>query len=74
MNNFLSYISAIERFYDEQGNETEKVVMKVGSRTPGVWIEQGQYHPLEAKDEMVLCLMRKHIDTSQSQQNKKYNK
>ena len=48
--------------------------MKVGSRISGVWIEQGQYHPLEAKDEMVLCLMRKHIDTSQSQQNKKYNK
>lgn len=74
MNNFLSYISAIERFYDEQGNETEKVVMKVGSGISGVWIEQGQYHPLEAKDEMVLCLMRKYIDTSQSQQNKKYNK
>lgn len=68
------YESDIERFYDEQGNETEKVVMKVGSGISGVWIEQGQYHSLEAKDEMGLCLMRKYIDTTLSQQNKKYNK
>mgnify|MGYP006959803211 CR=1 FL=1 len=27
------YPSAIERFYDEQGNETETVVMKVGNDT-----------------------------------------
>ena len=46
------YGSAIERFYDEQGNETEIVVMKAGSETPGVWIEQGRYHSLEATDEM----------------------
>lgn len=46
------YGSAIERFYDEQGNETEMVVMKAGSEIPGVWIEQGQYHSLEATDEM----------------------
>ena len=26
-----TYVSDIERFYDEQGNETESVVMKVGS-------------------------------------------
>ena len=25
------YVSAIERFYDEQGNDSEMVVMKVGS-------------------------------------------
>lgn len=43
------YGSAIERFYDEQGNETE---MEAGSEIPGVWIEQGQYHSLEATDEM----------------------
>lgn len=43
------YGSAIERFYDEQGNETEMVA---GSEIPGVWIEQGQYHSLEATDEM----------------------
>lgn len=46
------YGSAIERFYDEQGNETEMVVMKAGSETPGVWIEQEHYHSLEATDEM----------------------
>ena len=46
------YGSAIERFYDEQGNETEIVVMKAGSETPGVWIEQGRYHSLEATGEM----------------------
>ena len=46
------YGSAIERFYDEEGNETEMVVMKAGSDTPGVWIEQGRYHSLEAMDEM----------------------
>lgn len=46
------YGSAIERFYDEEGNETEMVVMKAGSDTPGVWIEQGRYHSLEATDEM----------------------
>ena len=28
------------------------VVMKAGSETPGVWIEQGRYHSLEAMDEM----------------------
>lgn len=46
------YGSAIERFYDEQGNETEMVVMKAGSETPGVRIEQERYHSLEATDEM----------------------
>ena len=46
------YGSAIERFYDEQGNETEIVVMKAGSEPPGVWIEQGRYHSLEATGEM----------------------
>lgn len=46
------YGSAIERFYDVQGNETGMVVMKAGGETPGVWIEQGRYHSLEATDEM----------------------
>lgn len=46
------YGSAIERFYEEQGNETEMLVMKAGSETPGIWIEQGRYHSLEATDEM----------------------
>lgn len=46
------YGSAIERFYDEQGNETEIMVMKAESEPPGVWIEQGRYHSLEATGEM----------------------
>ncbi|WP_303014650.1 WbuC family cupin fold metalloprotein [uncultured Bacteroides sp.] len=44
--------SAIERFYDNEGKEVEMVVMKAGSDIPGVWIEQGRYHSLEATDEM----------------------
>lgn len=46
------YGSAIERFYDAQGNETQMVIMKAGSDTPGVLIEQGRYHSLEATEEM----------------------
>lgn len=30
------YGSAIERFYDKQGNETESVVMKAGSNISGI--------------------------------------
>ena len=30
-----------ERFYDEQGNETHIIVMKVGSDISGVWLEYG---------------------------------
>ena len=45
-------VQPLSVFYDEQGNETEMVVMKAGSETPGVWIEQGWYHSLEATDEM----------------------
>lgn len=45
------YGFAIERFYDKQGKETEMVVMKAGSNIPGVCIEQGRYHSLEATDE-----------------------
>ena len=44
------YGSAIERFYDEQGRETEMVVMTAGGDTPGVWIPVGTYHSLEATD------------------------
>ena len=46
------YVSAIERFYDDEGNETEMVVMTAGSDCPGVVVEQGRYHSLEATDEM----------------------
>lgn len=45
------YGSAIERFYDDEGNETEMVVMTVGSDCPGVVVEQGRYHSLEANGE-----------------------
>lgn len=34
------YGSAIERFYDDEGNETEMVVMTAGSDCPGVVVEQ----------------------------------
>lgn len=46
------YGRAIERFYDEQGHETEMVVMTAGSECPGVVVEQGRYHRLEAADAM----------------------
>lgn len=46
------YGSAIERFYDDEGNETEMVVMTAGSDCPGVVVEQGRYHSLEATNEM----------------------
>ena len=45
------YGSVIERFYDEEGKETEVVVMKAGSNIPGVCIKQGRDHSLEATDE-----------------------
>lgn len=45
------YGSAIERFYDDEGNETEMVVMTAGSDCPGVVVEQGRYHSLEATNE-----------------------
>ena len=47
-----SYGSAIERFYNDEGNETEMVVMTAGSDCPGVVVEQGRYHSLEATNEM----------------------
>ena len=46
------YGSAIERFYNDEGNETEMVVMTAGSDCPGVVVEQGRYHSLEATNEM----------------------
>lgn len=53
------YGSAIEHFYDEQGNETGMVVMKAGSDISGVCIEQGRYHSLEAIHEMVVIFEAK---------------
>lgn len=46
------YGSAIERFYDVDGNETELVIMEAGGNTPGVSVEIGRYHSLEATNEM----------------------
>ena len=44
------YGFGIERLYDEQGNEAEMVVVKVGSHIFGVLVEQGRYHSLEAME------------------------
>ena len=53
------YGSAIERFYDEQGNETEEVKMVAGSDCPRVVVEQSRYHSLEATDEMGVIMEAK---------------
>lgn len=53
------YGSAIERFYDDEGNETEMVVMTAGSDCPGVAVEQGRYHSLEATNEMGVIMEAK---------------
>ena len=53
------YGSAIERFYDDEGNETEMVVMTAGSDCPGVVVEQGRYHSLEATNEMGVIMEAK---------------
>lgn len=53
------YGSAIERFYDADGIETEVVHMKAGSDTPGVVVEIGRFHSLEATDEMGVVLTTK---------------
>ena len=50
------YGSAIERFYDADGNETEVVKMVAGVDIPGVVVEVGRFHSLEATHELgVLC-------------------
>ena len=46
------YGRAIERFYDDEGNETEMVMMTAGSDCPGVVVEQGRYHSLKATNEV----------------------
>lgn len=53
------YGSAIERFYDDEGNETEMVVMKAGSDCPGVVVEQGRYHSLESSNEWSVIIEAK---------------
>lgn len=44
--------SVIERFYDDESNETYIVVMTVGSDFPSVVDEQGRYHSLQATVEI----------------------
>lgn len=39
--------SLIERFYDEEGNITEEVLMVPGCENPVVQIEKGRWHSLE---------------------------
>ena len=39
--------SLIERFYDEEGNVTEEVLMVPGGENPVVQIEKGRWHSLE---------------------------
>ena len=53
------YGSAIERFYDDEGNETEMVVMTASSDCPGVVVEQGRYHSLEANEELGVIMEAK---------------
>ena len=53
------YGSAIERLYDIEGNETEVVRLAAGSEIPGVVVEKGRFHSLEATDEMgVVCVVK----------------
>ena len=50
------YGSAIERFYDNEGNEIDVIRLAAGSDIPGVVVEKGRFHSLEATDEMgVVC-------------------
>ena len=39
--------SLIERFYDEEGNITEEVMMVPGGENPVVQVEKGRWHSLE---------------------------
>ena len=39
--------SLIERFYDEEGNITEEVLMVLGGENPVVQVEKGRWHSLE---------------------------
>lgn len=39
--------SLVERFYDEDGNVTEEVLMAAGGENPVVQVEKGRWHSLE---------------------------
>ena len=42
--------SLIERFYDDEGNVTEDVLMTPGGENPVVQIEKGRWHSLECME------------------------
>lgn len=53
------YGSAVERFYDDQGNEIECIRMEAGSDLPGIVVEKGRFHSLEATDKLgVVCSVK----------------
>ena len=42
--------SLIERFYDEEGNITEEVLMVPGGENPVLQVEKGRWHSLECME------------------------
>lgn len=46
----------IERYYDNEGNETEMFHLKAGGDLLGLQIPAGQFHSLEAMDEMSVII------------------
>lgn len=46
----------IERYYDNEGNETEVFHFAAGGELVGLQIPAGQYHSLEAMDEMSVII------------------
>ena len=53
------YGSCIERFYDDNGNETECITLTAGGEVPGLVIPTGVYHSLEATDAMSVIVEAK---------------
>lgn len=46
----------IERYYDNEGNETEMFRLVAGGELVGLQIPTGQFHSLEAADEMSVII------------------
>ncbi len=51
--------SLIERFYDEEGNITEEVLMVPGGENPVVQVEKGRWHSLECLEPDTVLLEAK---------------
>lgn len=51
--------TAIERYYDEDGNETESFVLQAGGDCPGLLIPAGQFHSLETNGKMAVIIEAK---------------